>query len=186
MGNHSDNSRISESRKIRKPIMEKKRRARINESLETLKKILLECNLHKTDQKNVKLEKADVLEMTVRYLQHLKTNAGMRNINPCGEKVVQICPADSSTSDLKSNSFFEHAVASNDRRKQENDNLPKYIRNGVLGYGGLHANTLPLATYNCVGANMTLSVTYASNQRFYGRIPRQPDFNPTENVWRPW
>lgn len=179
MGNHSGSSRISESRKIRKPIMEKKRRARINESLETLKKMLLECNPHKTDQKNVKLEKADILEMTVRYLQHLKTSAATKKINQCGENMVQICPADSSTSELKNNRFFKPGMTANDIR---NDNLPKYLRNGV----GLHASTYPFAAYNCVGVvNMALPVTYASNQKLYG-IPRQPDLNPAENVWRPW
>lgn len=57
--------------------MEKKRRARINDSLETLKQILLESKTTlkesrgKNGQRTAKLEKADILEMTVSYLQHL-------------------------------------------------------------------------------------------------------------------
>lgn len=67
---------VSESRKIRKPLMEKKRRARINDSLETLKHILLESKTNlktasRGGQRSAKLEKADILEMTVRYLQQL-------------------------------------------------------------------------------------------------------------------
>ncbi|XP_050500064.1 helix-loop-helix protein lin-22-like [Diabrotica virgifera virgifera] len=66
----------SESRKIRKPIMEKKRRARINDSLETLKQILLQSKTDlqetKKGQRTAKLEKADILEMTVQYLQQLQ------------------------------------------------------------------------------------------------------------------
>ncbi|KAJ8918571.1 hypothetical protein NQ315_013076 [Exocentrus adspersus] len=68
------NQIVSESRKIRKPLMEKKRRARINDSLEALKQILLESRTalkESKGQRTAKLEKADILEMTVRYLQHL-------------------------------------------------------------------------------------------------------------------
>ncbi|XP_044733586.1 enhancer of split mgamma protein-like [Chrysoperla carnea] len=75
--------KMSESRKIRKPLMEKKRRARINDSLEALKQMLLESttNIPQTTTKNsnnrpAKLEKADILEMTVRYLQDLHQRYG--------------------------------------------------------------------------------------------------------------
>lgn len=67
---------VSESRRIRKPLMEKKRRARINDSLETLKQILLDSKTtlkssSRGGQRTAKLEKADILEMTVHYLQQL-------------------------------------------------------------------------------------------------------------------
>ncbi|XP_050304363.1 enhancer of split mgamma protein-like [Anthonomus grandis grandis] len=65
---------MADSRKIRKPLMEKKRRARINESLEILKNILIEYDpdtISRTGQKASKLEKADILEMTVNYLQKM-------------------------------------------------------------------------------------------------------------------
>lgn len=59
-------------RKNRKPLMEKRRRARINDSLETLKDILLKNTVAITQgSRPTKLEKADILEMTVRYLQML-------------------------------------------------------------------------------------------------------------------
>lgn len=52
--------------------MEKKRRARINDSLEELKEILLKNTVAITyGQRPTKLEKADILEMTVRYLNTL-------------------------------------------------------------------------------------------------------------------
>lgn len=58
--------------------MEKKRRARINDSLEALKQILLDSKTalkgstgKKNGQRTAKLEKADILEMTVAYLQYL-------------------------------------------------------------------------------------------------------------------
>ncbi|KAG9482247.1 transcription factor HES-5-like [Eleutherodactylus coqui] len=56
-----------EKNKLRKPIVEKMRRDRINSSIEQLK-LLLEKEFHK-QQPNVKLEKADILEMAVTYLK---------------------------------------------------------------------------------------------------------------------
>ncbi|CAN2388235.1 auditory receptor cell fate determination [Pristimantis euphronides] len=59
-----------EKNKLRKPMVEKMRRDRINNSIEQLK-LLLEKEFHK-QQPNVKLEKADILEMAVSYLQQQK------------------------------------------------------------------------------------------------------------------
>lgn len=58
-------------RKNNKPIMEKKRRARINHCLNQLKALILEADNERS--RHSKLEKADILEMTVRYLQTLRT-----------------------------------------------------------------------------------------------------------------
>ncbi|XP_067449772.1 hairy-related 12 [Thunnus thynnus] len=61
--------RISErdNIKLRKPIVEKMRRDRINSCIEQLK-IILEKEFHKQEP-NSKLEKADILEMTVSFLR---------------------------------------------------------------------------------------------------------------------
>lgn len=64
-------SKASEHRRITKPIMEKKRRARINNSLNELKMLILNA-LNKDPSRHSKLEKADILEMTVRHLQKLQ------------------------------------------------------------------------------------------------------------------
>ncbi|XP_070759519.1 transcription factor HES-5-like [Enoplosus armatus] len=53
--------------KLKKPAVEKMRRDRINSCIEQLK-VLLEKEFHKQDP-NAKLEKADVLEMTVVFLK---------------------------------------------------------------------------------------------------------------------
>uniref|UniRef100_A0A8C9ZXY3 Transcription factor HES-5 n=1 Tax=Sander lucioperca TaxID=283035 RepID=A0A8C9ZXY3_SANLU len=52
---------------LRKPAVEKMRRDRINSCIEQLK-VMLEKEFHKQDP-NAKLEKADVLEMTVAFLK---------------------------------------------------------------------------------------------------------------------
>ncbi|XP_053307577.1 transcription factor HES-5-like [Spea bombifrons] len=56
-----------EIRKLRKPVIEKMRRDRINSSIEQLR-TLLEKEFHK-HQLPSKPEKADILEMTVTFLQ---------------------------------------------------------------------------------------------------------------------
>ncbi|XP_053957393.1 hairy/enhancer-of-split related with YRPW motif-like protein [Anastrepha ludens] len=62
------------TKRTNKPLMEKRRRARINQSLAILKALILEStkNQSKTTDgqtKHTKLEKADILELTVRHFQ---------------------------------------------------------------------------------------------------------------------
>ncbi|CAL4112622.1 unnamed protein product [Meganyctiphanes norvegica] len=57
-----------ERRRTNKPIMEKKRRARINDCLNTLKNLVLEA-MKKDPSRYDKLEKADILEMTVKHVR---------------------------------------------------------------------------------------------------------------------
>lgn len=77
-----------EPRKIRKPLMEKKRRARINQSLDELKRIVVDAEKFAgQDLSRVnKLEKADILEMTVRYLKR-KSTASAPSPPPPGPEV---------------------------------------------------------------------------------------------------
>ncbi|UJR26298.1 hypothetical protein I4U23_007636 [Adineta vaga] len=58
----------SDYRKNAKPIMEKRRRERINRSLEELKNLILD-NATTNNVRSHKLEKADILEMTVKHLR---------------------------------------------------------------------------------------------------------------------
>uniref|UniRef100_A0A9J7Z9V6 Hairy-related 5 n=1 Tax=Cyprinus carpio carpio TaxID=630221 RepID=A0A9J7Z9V6_CYPCA len=53
---------------VSKPLMEKRRRDRINQSLETLRMLLLE-NTHNEKLKNPKVEKAEILESVVHFLR---------------------------------------------------------------------------------------------------------------------
>ncbi|XP_059572336.1 transcription factor HES-2 isoform X1 [Alligator mississippiensis] len=69
-GAHCRAGDAAEQRKTLKPLMEKRRRARINESLNQLKTLILPL-VGKDSSRYSKLEKADILEMTVRFLQEL-------------------------------------------------------------------------------------------------------------------
>ncbi|XP_077940321.1 transcription factor HES-2.1 isoform X2 [Gasterosteus aculeatus] len=60
----------NELRKTLKPLLEKRRRARINDSLSHLKSLILPL-VGKDNARYSKLEKADILEMTVRFLRDL-------------------------------------------------------------------------------------------------------------------
>ncbi|XDV48540.1 hypothetical protein PO909_017939 [Leuciscus waleckii] len=62
----------NELRKTLKPLLEKKRRARINESLDRLKALILPLT-GKDNCRYSKLEKADILEMTVRFLTDIQS-----------------------------------------------------------------------------------------------------------------
>ncbi|XP_038555843.1 hairy-related 5 [Micropterus salmoides] len=56
------------TRRLSKPLMEKRRRERINHSLETLRLLMLE-NTHDEKLKNPKVEKAEILESVVHFLK---------------------------------------------------------------------------------------------------------------------
>ncbi|XP_003380318.1 protein deadpan [Trichinella spiralis] len=63
-----------------KPLMEKRRRARINRSLDELKSMLI-CSTKPSIPGHSKWEKADILEMTVQQMRTLRTQTNNpRNI----------------------------------------------------------------------------------------------------------
>ena len=64
-------SRTHQYRKVMKPLLERKRRARINNCLDELKDLMVDA-IQAEGESITKLEKADVLELTVRHLQKLK------------------------------------------------------------------------------------------------------------------
>ncbi|XP_034404801.1 hairy-related 8.2 [Cyclopterus lumpus] len=66
MGRHPS---AKEERKLRKPLIERKRRERINSCLDQLKDTVV--GAFRLDQS--KLEKADILEMTVKHLQNIQS-----------------------------------------------------------------------------------------------------------------
>ncbi|NWU39813.1 HES6 protein, partial [Hylia prasina] len=71
-GTHKGAS-TKEERKLRKPLIERKRRERINNCLDQLKETVV--GAFHLDQS--KLEKADILEMTVKHLQNIQSSKMM-------------------------------------------------------------------------------------------------------------
>ncbi|XP_018335268.1 enhancer of split mgamma protein [Agrilus planipennis] len=64
-------SRTYQYRKVMKPMLERKRRARINRCLDELKELMVSA-LQSEGENVSKLEKADILELTVRHLHKLR------------------------------------------------------------------------------------------------------------------
>ncbi|XP_048205769.1 transcription factor HES-3 [Perognathus longimembris pacificus] len=69
-------------RKISKPLTEKKRRTRINGSLEQLKSLLEKHYPHQIRKR--KLEKADILELSVKYMKSLQNLVQGPRLVPSG------------------------------------------------------------------------------------------------------
>ncbi|XP_078034842.1 transcription factor HES-4 [Augochlora pura] len=71
-------SRTYQYKKITKPLLERKRRARINKCLDELKNLMVDA-LETEGEDISKLEKADILELTVRHLQKLQSLQGLQS-----------------------------------------------------------------------------------------------------------
>ncbi|KAJ8731495.1 hypothetical protein PYW07_004659 [Mythimna separata] len=67
-----EQKKSGDNRRSNKPIMEKRRRARINNCLNELKALILDA-MKKDPARHSKLEKADILEMTVKHLEGLRS-----------------------------------------------------------------------------------------------------------------
>ena len=80
-------SKTTQYKKITKPLLERKRRARINACLDELKEIMTGC-LQSEGENVSKLEKADILELTVRHIQRLAARGGAAPPSP-GEEVAR-------------------------------------------------------------------------------------------------
>ena len=74
-------SRTYQYRKVMKPMLERKRRARINRCLDELKELMVTA-LQSEGENVSKLEKADILELTVRHLHKLRRQQRLSLANP--------------------------------------------------------------------------------------------------------
>nr|XP_056721434.1 transcription factor HES-2 [Euleptes europaea] len=111
-------------RKSLKPLMEKRRRARINDSLNQLKTLILPL-IGKDSSRYSKLEKADILEMTVQFLKELpdprasvSASAGgyCEGYQACLSRLTNLLPKFSPLNPDACNSLLRHLQqASNER-----------------------------------------------------------------------
>ena len=85
----SSMSRTHQYRKVLKPMLERKRRARINSCLEELKDLMVAA-MQTEGESITKLEKADVLELTVRHLRKLKAY-GALGLAPTVSYIDRFC-----------------------------------------------------------------------------------------------
>ncbi|XP_014085495.2 enhancer of split mbeta protein [Bactrocera oleae] len=81
-------SKTYQYRKVMKPMLERKRRARINKCLDELKDIMVEC-LTQEGEHITRLEKADILELTVEHMKKLRAQKQLRLGSGTGAGAVQ-------------------------------------------------------------------------------------------------
>ncbi|CAG2112405.1 unnamed protein product [Medioppia subpectinata] len=62
---------LNSYQRLTKPLIEKRRRARINLCLTQLKEMIIDSGRHNIQNPKCKYEKADILELTVEYLQNM-------------------------------------------------------------------------------------------------------------------
>ncbi|XP_070582843.1 transcription factor HES-7-like isoform X2 [Erythrolamprus reginae] len=82
----------SQPLRMLKPLVEKRRRDRINKNLEELRLLLLQ-KTHCQTLKNPKVEKAEILELAVGYLQEREKAAIPQGANPSEDDGLQNCYA---------------------------------------------------------------------------------------------
>ncbi|XP_066487528.1 transcription factor HES-7 [Tiliqua scincoides] len=85
----TDSSEPGGVRKMLKPLVEKRRRDRINRSLEEMRLLLLQRTQCQT-LKNPKVEKAEILEMAVGYLREMNS-AKPQGADPSKDSTLQTC-----------------------------------------------------------------------------------------------
>ncbi|XP_049920111.1 transcription factor HES-2-like [Epinephelus moara] len=109
-----------ELRKTMKPLMEKRRRARINDSLNHLKNLILPLTGRDKTHYS-KLEKADILEMTVRFLSDIpplntknSANSYKEGYKACLQRVSTLLPKTSLDQDAcqRVNEFVQQSMSS--------------------------------------------------------------------------
>ncbi|KAL5273867.1 HES6.2 family protein [Megaselia abdita] len=64
-------TKTQQYRKVVKPMLERQRRARINKSLDELKGLIME-SMQQEGEQVLKMEKTDILEMTIKHLRNIK------------------------------------------------------------------------------------------------------------------
>jgi len=87
-------SKTYQYRKVMKPMLERKRRARINKCLDELKDIMVEC-LTQEGEHITRLEKADILELTVEHMKKLRAQKQLRLSGAGGSPDPKITIAES-------------------------------------------------------------------------------------------
>lgn len=167
-------------RKSRKPLMEKKRRARINDSLEALKEILLTNTVAVTQgNRPTKLEKADILEMTVRYLQmlHTKRTAASIPSNRSSDCHVTSTTPRIDSQKLRPNlDLFGFAVRKGrpSLREMNKENIPMDVNGNVRSVNSFR--TSDSSAFRTINPN----TMHLNCSRLYGSS------DENGNPWRPW
>ncbi|NXE36975.1 HES5 factor, partial [Ptilorrhoa leucosticta] len=153
-----------EKNKLRKPVVEKMRRDRINSSIEQLK-LLLEKEFQR-HQPNSKLEKADILEVAVSYLKQQSQLQDQKTF------IHKSPEQDFNSGYLRCLKEAMHFLSYYEPKKETQVQLIKHFCKAQLGTDASYSPALrgsPLSP--CV---------------FPRKQPAQKSVTAAPTIWRPW
>ncbi|XP_039940593.1 transcription factor HES-5-like [Hirundo rustica] len=152
-----------EKNKLRKPVVEKMRRDRINSSIEQLK-LLLEKEFQR-HQPNSKLEKADILEVAVSYLKQQSQLQDPAFIHKNPEQ-------DFNSGYLRCLKEAMHFLSYYEPKKETQVQLIKHFCKAQLGADASYSPALRASPVSpCV---------------FPRKQPAQKSVAAAPTIWRPW
>ncbi|KAH8359064.1 hypothetical protein KR093_004114 [Drosophila rubida] len=206
----SEMSKTYQYRKVMKPLLERKRRARINKCLDELKDLMV-ATLESEGEHVTRLEKADILELTVTHLQKMKQQRKHKRANGGDDTLT---PAEGFRSG------YIHAVNEVSRSLSQLPGMNVSLGTQLMTHLGQRLNQLQPAVKEALPVTSPLSVHIASRDAYsvpispissYAGSPNSSvasehllttcssrlsiDVNKTdeavdsedeENVWRPW
>ncbi|KAF1390675.1 hypothetical protein PFLUV_G00060470 [Perca fluviatilis] len=178
-----------ELRKTMKPLMEKRRRARINDSLNHLKNLILPLTGRDKTHYS-KLEKADILEMTVRFLSDIppvctknSADSYKEGYKACLQRVSTLLPKTSLDQDAcqRVNEFV-----------QQSTSTTATITPTCLNCCAQSSRTLPQIQQRLLSLKSSFSSRLESQSRSSGGVavaPSRAQSGPQAvgaAMWRPW
>ncbi|KAF3696713.1 Transcription factor HES-2 [Channa argus] len=172
-----------ELRKTMKPLMEKRRRARINDSLHHLKSLILPLT-GRDKNRYSKLEKADILEMTVRFLSDIPpiksknpTDSYGDGYKACLQRVSALIPQTSLDQDAceRVNDFIQRSLSTT-------------ITPTCLNCCAHSSKTIPQIQQTIVRLKSRFSSSQSrSSSSEVAQAGAQPSLQTVSTaMWRPW
>ncbi|XP_060913845.1 transcription factor HES-2-like [Labrus mixtus] len=174
-----------ELRKTMKPLMEKRRRARINDSLNHLKSLILPLT-GRDKSRYSKLEKADILEMTVTFLSDIPpinakdaTDNYKEGFKACLQRVSALLPKTSLDQDARQRmtEFIQHST-------------PASVKPSCLNCCSQTSSTFPQIQQRLLNLKSSFSINLESKSRSSSAVaPGRAQPVPqavSASMWRPW
>ncbi|KAF3693622.1 Transcription factor HES-7.1-A HES-related protein 1-A [Channa argus] len=192
------------TKRVSKPVMEKRRRERINHSLETLRLLMLD-NTDNEKLKNPKVEKAEILESVVQFLKNEKdTGKGraLKKVHSRDQK--RACDPRSSYHDGMRSCLlqFSHFIASKSQESEETSGdavQASFALPGPQTYPSAPSSIHRALISAAGGESAALTPQHQPHHHLY---PKQSDglvcdtrellsatiasTHITDPVWRPW
>ncbi|XP_041859841.1 transcription factor HES-2.1 [Melanotaenia boesemani] len=175
----------NELRKTLKPLLEKRRRARINDSLNHLKSLILPL-VGKDNARYSKLEKADILEMTVRFLRDLPStpvkesaDSFREGYKACLQRVSTLLPKTTLDQEAcqRVHDFVQQSMSAN-------------VTPTCLNCCAQSSRTLPQIQQRILSLKSSFSSRQESPSRSVGAVaPSRAQSVPQQvsvGMWRPW